>query len=70
MDKIQKDVVKACKREIDMATFYIGFYQFKGTKLTTDEAKATNALKIKQMEDASKSNSEALELLNEYIKTL
>lgn len=70
MDKIKKDILKACKREIDMATYYVGFYNFKATKLTEKADIDKNNLKIKQMEDAIKSNQEAIDMIKEYNKTL
>lgn len=70
MDKIKKDIWAGCKREIDMAKYYIGLYTYKGTKLTDKKAIAKNDLKIKQMQDAVKGNQEALDLLKEYNKTL
>ena len=70
MEKIKKAVMDATKREIDMAQYYIDFYEYKGSKLTEDKDIAANCLKIQQMKDAKSSNELALAQLKEYNKTI
>jgi len=70
MEKIKKSIVASCKREIDMANYYIGLYEFKKTRIILPEDIAKNDLKIQQMKDAIKSNRDALELVKEYNKTI
>jgi hypothetical protein len=66
MEQAKKEIIEMCEKEIGRGEIFMGFYKKQELKEKNKEEKAKIGLKIKQIEDSVKINSEILD----YVKSL
>jgi hypothetical protein len=67
---IKDSVLKACQREVDLANYYIGFYNYLKEKAETTEEKGKIDLKLETINKSLQGNSDALAKIKEYNATI